>query len=190
MPPNKKYLTRTKEQDQELEKDTQPMVEAAPENPAPKILPGNPQILPQMSATQPENLGPVFQEPFFAKGQSPEPDVRFYEIQEAPDAMRHAASYLLMSTGRKGLFEEELSVLRMLNASHYPTVVMKEIDVAVDRFKRLGRDPKTLTFRYIADAMKYRKPTRPLTNRGSFAERTPIALGQDDFPDETESLNT
>jgi hypothetical protein len=59
VPPNKKYLTRTKEQDQELEKDTQPMVEAAPENPAPKILPGNPQILPQMSATHPENLGPV-----------------------------------------------------------------------------------------------------------------------------------
>ncbi|MDR2042505.1 MAG: hypothetical protein LBP98_09370 [Tannerella sp.] len=81
--------------------------------------------------------------------------------------MQSVAKYLLMAAGRAGLLEEEISVLRTFNASHFPAVVLKEIDVAVERFKRLGRDPKTLTFVYLADAMRHRRPTRLPTGRGS-----------------------
>jgi hypothetical protein len=187
VPPNKKYLTRTIE----LEKDTQPSVEASPGESPPKLGFENPEVQPQNpEAFLPE---PSLPEPSFSGSSFPfrESEVTFYDIQEAPVAMRNVAHYLLMATGRQGLFEEEISVLRTLNASHYPSVVLKEIDVALERFERMERDPKTLTFQYIADAMKYRKSTRSMTpGRSHPVVRTHASGDPDDFPDETESLNT
>jgi hypothetical protein len=72
---------------------------------------------------------------------------------------------LLLKTGRKGLLEEEISALRVLNASQYPAVVQKEIDVAVKRFERLWRDPTELTFVYIADSLRHRHSRPPTRAR-------------------------
>jgi hypothetical protein len=80
--------------------------------------------------------------------------------------MKQTATYLLLRTGREGLSEAEISDLRKLNATHCPAVVQKEIDIAVDRFRRLRRDPKTLTFTYLVESLRYRKPTRPLGGKG------------------------
>jgi hypothetical protein len=167
VPPNKKYLTRTREQ----EKDTQPSVEAAPQEPNPEIELQTPELsLPALSL--------------------PESEVKLLDALDAPAAMRSAANYLLMTTGRESLLEEEIAILRKFNALHFPAVVLKEIDVAAERFKRLGRNPKTLTFLYIADAMKYRKPTRPMTPRESAVKPGRTTPDPDEIPDETESLNT
>jgi len=72
---------------------------------------------------------------------------------EAPDAMRQTAEYLLLKTGRAGLTEEEISALRTLNSRQYPARVQKEIDIALERFQRLGRSPGDLTFCYIAESL-------------------------------------
>jgi hypothetical protein len=137
---NKKYLTRTREQ--EKDKDNPPS-----EGQAPLATSGEEiENRPELEADEP--------------AASPEPVL--YPASEAPQAMTQTAEYLLLKTGREGLTEAEISALRELNASQYPAAVQKEIDVAVERFKRLGRDPATLAFDYIADSMRHRH-TRPLS---------------------------
>jgi hypothetical protein len=113
---------------------------------------------------------------------------KLFGVQEAPVAMQQTVNYLLLNTGRTGLSEDEISALRTISAAHFPSVVQKEIDVAVSRFKRLGGNPKTLTFRYIADAMRYRKPTRSSMNKGS-SSKEPIKMSPVGSWDEWESLN-
>ena len=76
-----------------------------------------------------------------------------FPVSEAPGAMRQTAEYLLLKTGRTGLSEEEISALRALDAGHYPARVQKEIGTAIERFKRIGRPPGTLTFCYIAESL-------------------------------------
>jgi hypothetical protein len=152
VPPNNNALTK--------EQDTQPAVEASPEQPD------------------------LETEAYLHESPPSESEAKLLDVQEAPPAMRQTASYLLLHTGRSGLLEEEISVLRAFNASHFPARVQKEVDVAVERFKRMGRDPKTLTFLYIADAMRHRKPTRSPTGRSSPANMSPAGS-----LDESESLN-
>ena len=88
-------------------------------------------------------------------------------VSEAPEAMRSTANYLLLNTGRKGLQDEEISALRKLNSRDFPAVVQKQIDIAIERFPRLGRDLRTLTFVYILECLKDRPPTRPLSGNKS-----------------------
>ncbi|MBQ9566306.1 MAG: hypothetical protein IJU98_12035 [Synergistaceae bacterium] len=75
-------------------------------------------------------------------------------VSEAPQAFRQAAEYLLLKTGRKGLTEGDIAALRTLNTAHTPARVLKEIDVAVDRYTRLKRPLSSLGFEYIAEALK------------------------------------
>ena len=84
-----------------------------------------------------------------------------YPVSEVPEVMRPTAEYLLLKTGRKdmSLTESELSALRALNAKHYPAVVQRQIDIAVERFTRTGRDLRSLNFVYISEMLQNRKPT-------------------------------
>lgn len=83
-------------------------------------------------------------------------------IQDAPGDMRATAEYLLLKTGRESLTQSEISSLRELNATQYPARVQKEIDKACERFKRKKRDLLTLSFNYIAGALR-NQPSRKLT---------------------------
>lgn len=79
--------------------------------------------------------------------------------EDIPDIMRPTAEYLLFKTGRKALIEKEISALRELSAHQYPSRIQKEIDRACERFRRNGNDLETLTFCYIAGALR-KQPTR------------------------------
>lgn len=93
--------------------------------------------------------------------QGQEMDSRLLPVSEAPSAMRSTAEYLLLKTGRKGLDEEELSALLSLDAHHYPARVQREIDKAVERYGRLGRPLRTLSFCYILSALQHQPSRAP-----------------------------
>ena len=78
---------------------------------------------------------------------------------DAPDIMRPTARYFLQQTGRQGLTWDEISALRELSASQYPSRVQKEIDTAVKRFLKRGQSLSELTFGYIAGSLAH-QPTR------------------------------
>ena len=78
---------------------------------------------------------------------------------DAPDIMKPTAQYFLQQTGRQGLTWDEISVLRDLAVTQYPSRVQKEIDTAVKRFLKRGQSLGTLTFGYIAGSLKH-QPTR------------------------------
>ena len=101
-------------------------------------------------------------------------------VSEAPPAMKSVAEAMLFKTGRTGLMESEIAVLRNLNARDYPAVIHAEIDIAVERFKKLGRDLRSLNFGYIAEMRQHRKPTRPPT--GAKPQSAPPKR-QEDFSD-------
>lgn len=95
--------------------------------------------------------------------------------EDAPDIMKPTAELFLHKTGRKGLTWEEISALRELSASHYPSRVQKEIDTAVKRFIRRGQSLSGLTLCYIAGSLKHqpsRAPKKPKSKPKS--EDTPI----------------
>lgn len=77
-----------------------------------------------------------------------------YPVDYAPDIMRPTAEYFLFKTGRKGLRWEEVSVLRTLSATQYPTRVNKEIERACERFKKRNQSLLCLTLMYIEAALK------------------------------------
>ena len=118
--------------------------------------------------------------PAAAKEPEKESPTENLPVSEAPEAMRQTADYLLLKTGRSGLKESEISELRKLDAAHYPAVVQRVVDQAVDRFKRDGRDLRTLDFFYIADTLRYRKPTRDPTGRKK-APQAQVSEPDDDF---------
>lgn len=109
---------------------------------------------PRENIDKPENLKPV------DKVQNL--PAKLYPASEAPEAMRPTAEYLLLKTGREGLTWEEISALRTLNASHYPSRVQKEIDIATERFKRLKKPLHSLTFCYIAGALQHQHTRSPI----------------------------
>lgn len=83
---------------------------------------------------------------------------------DAPEIMKATAEYLLLKTGRKNLTWSEISALREMAVTQYPSRVQKEIDKACDRFKRKGRKLRTLSFCYIAGSLQH-QPTRSITGR-------------------------
>lgn len=84
----------------------------------------------------------------------PEAPTESFSPEDAPEIMRSTAEYLLLKTGRKFLTENEISALQELSANQYPSRVQKEIDRACERFRRNGNDLGTLTFCYIAGALR------------------------------------
>ena len=74
--------------------------------------------------------------------------------EDAPKGMYTTAQYLLFKTGRKTLTEAEISALRELDANQYPQRVQNEIDKTCERFRRYGTSLETLTFCYIAGALR------------------------------------
>ena len=90
----------------------------------------------------------------------PEPDSDSEaELDDVPDIMQPTAEYLLLKTGREKLTRSELSSLRELSVNQYPARVQKEIDKACERFRRKKHDLHTLTFNYIAGALR-NQPSR------------------------------
>ena len=83
---------------------------------------------------------------------------------DAPEIMKATAELLLLKTGRTKLTWSEISALRTLAASQYPSRVQKEIDTACKRFTRKGRPLHTLTFDYIAGSLRHQR-TRSATGR-------------------------
>ena len=84
----------------------------------------------------------------------PEAPAESFSPEDVPEIMRSTAEYLLLKTGRKTLTENEISALRELSANQYPSRVQKEIDRACERFRRKGNSLDTLTFCYIAGALR------------------------------------
>ncbi len=90
--------------------------------------------------------------------------------------MRPTARYLLSRTGRTGLTGKEIDALRELSKNHYPARVQKEIDIACERFMRRGNSLETLTFEYIAGALKYQKSRK--RSAAPKRKRNPMSLTQ------------
>ena len=93
---------------------------------------------------------------------APEESVsRPVEISEISAAMRPTVDLFLLKTGRANIDESELIPLRYLERDHYPTRINQEIRTAVERFRRRGRDPTTLTFDYLYESLKHQSSRKP-----------------------------
>ena len=100
----------------------------------------------------------------FENGQpvTPEPSRNPKEVctpDDAPDIMKSTAELFLHKTGRQGLTWDEVSALRDLAATQYPSRVQKEIDTAVKRFIKRGQSLSALTIGYIAGSLSH-QPSR------------------------------
>ena len=62
-----------------------------------------------------------------------------------------------MLSGRKELTKREIEALRKLFEKHTPVRIQKCIDEAAERFKRMGRNMRELTFNYIWASLKNQK---------------------------------
>jgi hypothetical protein len=92
------------------------------------------------------------------------------DSSEVPTAMRQVVKYFLHETGRDFLSVSDLGPIRDLERLHYPARINQEIDIAVDRFRRTGRDPASLTFDYLYESLKH-QPGRRKKPRASPSER-------------------
>ena len=82
-------------------------------------------------------------------------------LEAVPEIMRTTVRYLLMQSGRKALSEYELELVKELGKAHTPTRIQKEIDVAVERFNRMHRSLKCLSFSYIAACLESQTSLKP-----------------------------
>lgn len=82
-------------------------------------------------------------------------------LEAIPDIMRPTVRYLLIQSGRKTLSEYELELIKELSKAHTPTRIQKEIDVAVERFNRMHRSLKCLSFSYIAACLESQTSLKP-----------------------------
>lgn len=98
-------------------------------------------------------------EPVITESPKPDNPEEICAPEDAPDIMKSTAELFLHKTGRKGLTWEEISALRELAASQFPSRVQKEIDTACRRFLKRGQSLSTLTFGYIAGSLKH-QPSR------------------------------
>ena len=104
-------------------------------------------------------------------------------VSEAPSALRLAAEYLLLKTGRAGLTAGELLSLMRLEARHVPARIMAETAAAAERFAKAGKKLAHLTFTYIERALSAQRTRgkaasfpRGLTSGGASGPR-PKRLG-------------
>jgi hypothetical protein len=94
------------------------------------------------------------------------PEEKPVDSSEVPYAMHHVVKYFLRETGRDFLTVSELAPIRDLDRLHYPARIIQEIDVAVDRFRRGGRDPAVLTIDYLYQSLRH-QPGRKKKPRAS-----------------------
>ena len=71
-----------------------------------------------------------------------------------PEVMRHAAEYLLLKTGRPALTDNELRIIKEIEAKHTPERVMKEIDRQIEVKKRKGGNIRQVTFNLIGEILR------------------------------------
>jgi hypothetical protein len=90
---------------------------------------------------------------------------------EIPEVMRPTVKYFLNETGRKNIEPSELISLRALEGKHYPTRINLEIDAAVERFRRLGRDPASLRLDYLYESLGRQPGRKPRQPRASPEEQ-------------------
>ena len=82
-------------------------------------------------------------------------------LENIPDILKTTAEYWLFKTGKKSLSKHETEVLRELLNQHTPVRIQKEIDTAVERFIRDGKDPAKQNFWYIGKALSNQKSYNP-----------------------------
>ena len=85
------------------------------------------------------------------------PEIPKENLEDVPEVLKPVARYLLAFTGRKALTENETECLRKLFNQHTPIRIQKFIDEALERFKKLGRSPRELTFNYVWAALKHQR---------------------------------
>ncbi|GHV50335.1 hypothetical protein FACS1894216_02350 [Synergistales bacterium] len=78
-------------------------------------------------------------------------------VSEIPAAMRQVAEFLLLKTGRPNISADELIPIRELERIHFPARINQEIDTAIERFRRSGRELSSLTFGYLYESLKHQK---------------------------------
>lgn len=112
-----------------------------------------------------------------------EPFVRdsLCDVNNVPESMRPTARYLLLRTGKQGLTLDEVAAVCELSKIHTPARIQKEIDKCYERFIRLGRDLRLLSFNYIADVLKYQTPTFGVNRKISKAEQEKIKAETHEF---------
>jgi hypothetical protein len=93
------------------------------------------------------------------------------DVSEIPAVMLPTVKYFLHETGRTSIDPSELIPLRALEQEHYPTRVNQEIDTAVARFRRSGRDPALLKIDYLYESLRHQPGRRPKQARASPAEK-------------------
>lgn len=75
-------------------------------------------------------------------------------LAAAPRALRETLELFWLKTGRADLAAEELHALRALDHLHTPAVIQQTITRAVERFRRRGADPATLSLTYVHDSLR------------------------------------
>lgn len=109
---------------------------------------------------EPKAENPESNQPDTVKAEKPEQSQSYSpDSREIPEAMRATARYLLMRAGRQYLSANEVQNLRYLALLHTPARVQKEIDVAVNRFNKHGRNLTCLGFDYIAACLAHQQKT-------------------------------
>ena len=83
------------------------------------------------------------------------------DLEGVPDILKTTAEYWLFKTGKKSLSESEIEVLHQLLDKHTPVRIQKEIDTAVERFIRDGKNPAKQNFAYIGKALSSQKSYDP-----------------------------
>jgi hypothetical protein len=96
--------------------------------------------------------------------------------ESVPKAFRETYDLFLLRTGRSGISREELARIEALEKLHVPSRVQEEISIALERFRRMGREPCELDWDYLWRSLRNQKsgvePARS-RSRGSPKEVDP-----------------
>lgn len=96
--------------------------------------------------------------------------------ESVPRAFRETYDLFLLRTGRSGISREELARIEALEKLHVPSRVQEEISTALERFRRMGREPCELDWDYLWRSLRNQKsgvePARS-RSRGSPKEVDP-----------------
>ena len=105
------------------------------------------------------------------------PEIPKENLEDVPEVLKPVARYLLAFTGRKALTENETECLRKLFNQHTPIRIQKFIDEALERFKKLGRSPRELTFNYVWAALKNQKSFKKFQKNSSIESKVEAENG-------------
>ncbi len=79
---------------------------------------------------------------------------RAQALAAVPRALRETIELFWLKTGRDGLTQDDLTVLRDLDQVHTPAVIQKAITESVERFTRRGDVPRDVSFRYVWETLR------------------------------------